>query len=754
MNFYSGSVSTPANDAGQERMADKTTLTVTPVILCGGAGSRLWPMSREDKPKQFHALVNDRSLLVNTIERMVPLVPGVQFRPVHVIGSSALGEALEREVSRAPVEPGMLVLEPCIRDTAAAIAAATSTITDADPDELVIVLPSDARIDDIAGFQRTVAAAARVARESDAIMTIGITPSRAETQYGYIEKGDALGEGFRVTRFREKPDHQTAEHYLSSGQFLWNAGIFVFRAGRLAADYERLQPEIWACATRAVEQGEREGKVLRLDPEAFAASPKLSIDYAIIEDAGNIGVVPAGFDWDDLGSWAQLYEGAEKDEAGNAMSGDVIAVDAHNNLVRARGSTVAIAGAQDLVVVAEDNKILVTRRDTTHLVKNVTQAFKARGDDTHPSTVKSWLFNTALPYWAEHGIDYRHGGVHEALNFDGSPAGYPFKRLRVLARQMYCFSHAKIIGWEGDADGILKHCFDTLTTTGWHPDGGWIHLYNTDGSIRDETRDTYDHCFVLFGLAWLFRATGWEEAKEWGDWTLDYMDRHLADHAHGGYYESVDRKLPRRANPHMHFLEAMLAWYEATGDEKYLDRAQAMVMLFDRHFFDKSTGTLSEFFKADWSISRESPVETRIEPGHHYEWAWLLTRYLDYRDTPKVMPKARQLFAAAATFGHHAYTGAATDGLQPDGSAVEERARLWPQTEALKASLVFEKHGIGSAAGLRRRIFDVLFSYYLNGPVSGGWYDAIDSDGCVVAPDMPSSSFYHVFCALAEYAGE
>jgi mannose-1-phosphate guanylyltransferase/mannose-6-phosphate isomerase len=738
--------------AGMETGIVAGGVTVTPVILCGGAGSRLWPMSREDKPKQFHALVNDRSLLVNTIERMVPAVPDISFRPVHVIGSAALGEALEKEVARAPVRPEILVLEPCIRDTAAAIAAAVVPIAAANRDELVIVLPSDARIDDVAGFQKTVAAAARLARETDAIMTIGITPTRAETQYGYIETGEPLSDGFRVTRFREKPDHETAEHYLKSGNFLWNAGIFVFRAGRLADDYARLQPQIWECARKAVGEGERINGRLILEPEAFAASPKLSIDYAIIEKAGNIGVVPAGFDWDDLGSWAQLYEGAAKDDHGNAVSGDVIAIDADKNLVRARGATVAIAGVEDLVVVAEDNKILVTRRDRTHLVKNVTQAFKARGDDTHPSTVRSWLFETALPFWAEHGIDREHGGVHEALNFDGTPAPHPFKRLRVLARQIYCFSHAKLMGWQGDVDTILDHCFHTLTTTGWHRDGGWIHLFNPDGSVRDETRDTYDHCFVLFGLAWYYRATGRAEAREWANWTIDYMDRCLADHAWGGYYESHDRQLPRRANPHMHFLEAMLAWYEATGEEQFLDRAQAMVMLFDRHFHDPATGTLSEYFGADWSRLHATEEERRIEPGHHYEWAWLLTRYSDHRDLPSVGAKARQLFATAATFGHHPATGAAADGMRPDGSKVEPNARLWPQTEALKVALAFEKHGLASAAALRRRIFDVLFAHYLNGPVPGGWYDAIDDEGHVTAADMPSSSFYHVFCALAEYA--
>lgn len=739
--------------SGLEAGTTADAVTVTPVILCGGAGSRLWPMSREDKPKQFHALVNDRSLLVNTIERMVPSVPDIAFRPVHVIGSAALGAALEKEVARAPVLPEVLVLEPCIRDTAAAIAAAVAPIAATDPDELVIVLPSDARIDDVAGFQKTVAAAARLARETDAIMTIGIAPTRAETQYGYIEKGEPMGDGHRVLRFREKPDHATAERYLESGNFLWNAGIFVFRAGRLADDYRRMQPEIWQCALDAVGKARREGAGLYLDNDAFSASPKLSIDYAIIEKAGNIGVVPALFDWDDLGSWAQLYEGAAKDDRANAVSGDVIPIEASGNLVRARGATVAIAGVDNLVVVAEDNKVLVTRRDRTHLVKNVTQTFKARGDDTHPSTVKSWLFETALPFWAENGIDRVHGGVHEALNYDGTPAPLPTKRLRVLARQIYCFSHAKLMGWQGDADDILDHCFETLTTTGWHADGGWIHLFNADGSVCDETRDTYDHCFVLFGLAWLYRATGRGDARDWADRTIDYMDRHLADHAHGGYYETADRTLPRRANPHMHFLEAMLAWYEATGEEVFLDRAQAMVMLFDRHFFDAATGTLSEFFDADWSRLQSTAEERRIEPGHHYEWAWLLTRYLDYRQTPPVGAKARQLFATAATFGHHPATGAAADGMQPDGSNVEPNARLWPQTEALKVSLALEKHGIASAAALRRRMFDVLFAHYLNGPVPGGWFDAIDDDGHVNSANIPSSSFYHVFCALAEYAG-
>lgn len=369
------------------------------------------------------------------------------------------------------------------------------------------------------------------------------------------------------------------------------------------------------------------------------------------------------------------------------------------------------------------------------------------------AAAKRWLVETAFPYWAANGIDYAHGGVHEALLFDGNPSPHPAKRLRVLARQIYCFSQAKLLGWQGDADGILRHCLDTLTATGWHAGGGWIHLFNPDGSVRDAKRDTYDQCFVLFGLASLHRATGWPEAREWADRTLDFMYEALADHAHGGFFEDDARSLPRRANPHMHFLEAMLAWHEATGEEHFLDRAQAVTRLFERHFFDAGNSTLSEYFDADWTPRRADAGDRRVEPGHHYEWAWLLDRFCRYRPAASVEAKARQLFAIAATFGHHHATGAAANGMQPDGSYVEPTARLWPQTEALKAALAFERKGPVVASDLRRRMVAVLFTHYLDGPVAGGWHDAIDAQGRVTAPDMPSSSFYHVVCALAEYIG-
>jgi mannose-1-phosphate guanylyltransferase/mannose-6-phosphate isomerase len=732
-------------------------LSITPVILCGGAGSRLWPMSRDEKPKQFHALFNDRSLLTNTASRIpVGIHNGLAVAPPIVLGNAQLEQMFHGALKEFETQPSNILLEPSVRDTAAAIAAVTAFVAARDKDQLVVVLPSDARIDNHEVFLDAIAKAARTASKTDAIMTLGIAPSRPETQYGYIQQGEAFEEGFRVEKFREKPDYTTAQKYVAEGNFLWNAGMFLVRVGRMVEEFERLQPEIWEKAKNAVELAETDGPFVFLDHDNFNIAPKLSMDYAIMEKADNIGVIPASFDWDDLGSWTQLYEAASKDGDGNALYGDVINIEAKNNYVRADDALVAIAGVEGLTVIAEDNKVLVARTEKAHLVKDVTTVFKAdyaytRKRHWPKKEIQQWLFEKALPLWAEKGIDYENGGVHEALTFDAEPAPHMQKRLRVIARQIYCFSHASLLGWKGDSDKILRHCFDTLINTGWHEDGGFIHLYNPDGTVLDDTRDTYDQCFVLLGLSWLYRAKAWPEAREWADKTLAYMDNQLADTVNGGYFEDSKGSLPRRANPHMHFLEAMLGWYDATGDKRFLDRAQAMVQLFERYYYDRISGTVTERFNNDWSAIAKGDADLSVEPGHSYEWAWLLMRYNSHRSTPRLEAKARAIYAAARAFGHHEQTGAAADYMQPDGTGVSDNARCWPQTEALKAAIIFEKNGLSVAASHRKMMLDVLLTRYLNGPIDGGWYDAINTEGRVTAPDMPSSTFYHVFCALAEH---
>jgi mannose-1-phosphate guanylyltransferase len=372
------------------------------------------------------------------------------------------------------------MLEPLIRDTAAAIAAAIADLAESDPQRMVLVLPSDHQISDARAFFEVIRTGADALAERGGIMTIGITPTRPETQYGYIERGEGDGPVYDVTRFREKPDLETAETFLQSGRFFWNGGIFMFRAGEMAAELARQQPEVWTQAKRAVDQAVIDGKCCRLDAEAFAASPKISIDYAVMENAPTIGVVAASFDWNDLGSWNQLHDGSPLDEAGNARFGDVLTIDVKNSYLRSEDRLLAVAGLENIIVVSQPDALLIVHRDKSHLVKDIANEVKQSGEwpplaVAHsgrpvPSqrVIRKWLFDTALPLWAGAGVDRVHGGVHEALNHDGSPADHGYKRLRVLARQIYCFAYARLLGWEGGPPDLLEHCFDTLVETGWH----------------------------------------------------------------------------------------------------------------------------------------------------------------------------------------------------------------------------------------------------------------------------------------------
>lgn len=735
-------------------------LAVTPVILCGGAGSRLWPMSRDSKPKQFHRFLNDKTLLTNTLERVGHKGEGLVYLPTRIVGGIGFEALLveQGETSSASVE--RYVLEPAIRDTAAAIAAAIADLAEREPERMVLVLPSDHEIPQNAAFHSIIRQGAEALSVRGGIMTIGITPTRPETQYGYIERGEGEGPVYDVVRFREKPDLATAEGFLRSGRFFWNGGIFMFRAGEMGAEIARQQPEVWARASEALARAEVVGKCHRLDETAFSACPKISIDYAVMENAPRISVVAADFAWNDLGSWNQLHECSLLDENGNARFGEVVTIDVRNSYLRSEDRLLAVAGLEDIIVVSQPDALLIAHRDKSYLVKNITELVKkadwpplavAHSGRSVPSArvIRKWLFEAALPLWAGRGLDLEHGGVHEALNHDGSPADLGYKRLRVLARQIYCFSHASMLGWDGDSDRVLRHCFDTLVTTGWHPEGGWIHLFNPDGTVQDPQRDTYDQCFVLLGLAWLWRAKKWPEAKEWAERTLSFMDEALADPVNGGFFESSNSADLRRANPHMHYLEAMHAWYEATGEQRFLDRAQHSVDLFQSVFFNAGTWSVTEYFSADWSPCKDrSPL---IEPGHHYEWIWLLLRHARLADQPGLREYCRKLYATSHAFGHARGTDAVCDAMAPDGSGMVGTARLWPQTEALKAGLEARTQGLPGDETLFIRMLDVIFNRYLTVPMRGGWYDQLDAAGRVISKNMPTSTFYHVFCALVEY---
>lgn len=342
---------------------------ITPVILCGGSGTRLWPLSRAAQPKQMLALAGPDSLLRQTVARVGD--PQVFAAPV-AVGAAAQADAIAREVEQL----GALILEPAQRNTAPAIALAA---LNAAGDDVLLVLPSDHLIADAEGFREAVRRALPFAREGW-IVTFGMAPDRPETGYGYIRRGAAIGDGvFAAERFVEKPDAETAVRYLADGGYDWNGGIFLLRADVAIEGLRTHAPEILAAAREAFDRAARDG--VRIVPEAaaFRAAPSQSIDYALMEKAGKVAVMPVSIGWSDIGSWDALHDRLPHDEDGNAIAGDVVALDARGCLIRSDGPVIAAIGVNDLVIVATADAVLVVPRDQAQRVKEIVDALGKDG---------------------------------------------------------------------------------------------------------------------------------------------------------------------------------------------------------------------------------------------------------------------------------------------------------------------------------------------------------------------------------------
>jgi mannose-1-phosphate guanylyltransferase/mannose-6-phosphate isomerase len=350
-----------------------------PVLLSGGSGTRLWPLSREAYPKQFLPLAGPETMLQATWSRVAPLA---QARPIVVAGEDhrfLVAEQLRQAGAPAPA----IVLEPAGRNTAPAIAAAAlQALQEGEGgDPLLLVLPSDHVVRDADAFRRAVLAATPAA-DAGALVTFGIVPTAPETGFGYIqaEAGQAdmaARAGVRrVQRFVEKPDAATAERYLAEGGYYWNSGMFLFRASRYLAELGRFRPDILGGARAAFAGARRDGDFIRLDRDAFAATPAESIDYAVMERTDAAMVLPVDIGWNDVGSWSALWDVAVRDADGNARHGDVIVVDSRNSYAYAR-RLVALVGVDDVVVVETDDAVLVARKDKVQQVKEVVAQLKA-----------------------------------------------------------------------------------------------------------------------------------------------------------------------------------------------------------------------------------------------------------------------------------------------------------------------------------------------------------------------------------------
>jgi mannose-1-phosphate guanylyltransferase/mannose-6-phosphate isomerase len=356
---------------------------IHPVLLSGGSGSRLWPMSRDAMPKQFQAIAGGASLIQQSAQRL----SGERFGPLTVIANVEHRFLVAEQLRRADLGVPRIVLEPVGRNTAAAAAAVAVLAVSDDPEALILLAPSDHVITDLDGFSAALDRA--VGPAAGGLMTLfGIQPDGPATGYGYIRTGDPLpghDGAFCVAAFLEKPDLQTAQGLLRAGNTVWNSGIFLLPAARFIAELERFEPAVLAAVRGALAEAAADLDFLRLGP-SFATAPSVSIDYAVMERTESAAVVPASFGWTDVGSWWSLWEIGDKDPSGNVTSGDVLLEDTAGSYVRSAGPLVTTIGVKDLIVVATEDAVLVVPRGRDQDVKTVVERLKRNG---HPAGSQS-----------------------------------------------------------------------------------------------------------------------------------------------------------------------------------------------------------------------------------------------------------------------------------------------------------------------------------------------------------------------------
>ncbi|HRD48453.1 MAG TPA: mannose-1-phosphate guanylyltransferase/mannose-6-phosphate isomerase [Candidatus Contendobacter sp.] len=373
---------------------------IIPIILSGGSGARLWPLSRETYPKQFLPMVDERTMVQNTALR----IAGMSDVTAPMVVCNEDHRFMVAEQLRAVgIHPAAVILEPIGRNTGPAVAVAALHAQNAGADPILLILSADHVIADVEGFRAAVRQVAPHA-EAGRLITFGIVPTAPETGYGYIKAGAALDESgvCAVNRFVEKPDLATAQSYLQSGGYYWNSGMFMFRASVFLAELERLAPAMLAACQQALAAGRADPDFLWLSRSAFTACPKDSIDYAVMEKTDHAVVMPLTVGWNDIGSWSALWEVGERDATGNISRGDVISVDTHDSYVDATSRLVATVGVEHLVVVETSDAVLVATKDRVQEVKAVVDQLKA----------------SRRPEGRNHRKVYRPWGSYDSIDLD------------------------------------------------------------------------------------------------------------------------------------------------------------------------------------------------------------------------------------------------------------------------------------------------------------------------------------------------
>ncbi len=731
-------------------------MNVYPVIMCGGSGTRLWPASRPSRPKQFVPLVGNESLFAQTVNRL----DGIEgYRQLIIVTGSVHARLISPFIRER--ENTVVLLEPEGRDSAPAIAVATQWILNHDPDGIAVVVASDHYIPDTDGFCEAINECA-VAAADGRIVTLGIVPTKPTSAYGYIKPhmaGRAHDKAgvLPVDRFVEKPDEDTAREYIEKG-FLWNSGNFVFSASTMRDELMALHADVMEAGIKAVASANAGEFGHHLD-ESFCTAPKISIDYAVMEKTDKASVLPASLTWSDLGAWDAVQAVSQGDDRGNTIHGDVLVEDTTDSYLSASpGQLLVTIGVQDIAVVTDEDAILVCKLDKAQAVKKIVQQLRDRG---HPQIdirahdkkdllwykdwFNHWLHTAALPLWWSHGADHDGWGFHESCAQSGAATDAD-RRARVQARQVYAFAEAGRMGWPGPWKTAVTQGLRGLDEVFQRPDGLIRSLVSADGAPIDDTAVLYNQAFFLLALASASNLTQDTEERALG--VLGRIETDFT-HKNGGFRETSG--ISFQSNPHMHLLEAALAWIEQSGEQRWRDLAESIADLCVEKFIDSKSGFLREFFDQNWSPAggRDGKV---VEPGHQFEWAWLLVRYARLVDDDRYIETAKRLYHAGNA-GVDTARQVAVDNMDDSLKVVTERARLWPQTERLKAALILSDVSSDRERTIMlndARQAAASLGLYLETPVNGFWWDKMLADGSFIDEPASASSFYHIVVAIGQ----
>ena len=496
-------------------------------VMSGGVGSRLWPLSREDFPKQFHNLSGQGSMLLRTVKRMGARTKAAV--PVYLLASERHADHINQDIAGVDLAGGRPILEPMGRNTASAVVLATEITLREHGDELVLVVPSDHEITTDRDFWNTVETGIGAANAGRIVVFRNTARSPRNRVWLYRSRAGDLSDARRGA-FRGKTERDRQPSNISnSGHFLWNAGIFLFRASVMRDAFKAHAAEIWDKAIIALDQADTNISGTYVPHDLYAAVPSISVDYAIMEHASDIALVPATFRWNDLGSWQSLLEVGSVDGNGNVIVGDVVAIDCEHSYLRSEGRLLSAVGLRDTAVVATADATFVAPVSESQNVRKIVEQLEKTGrletkftpaQDRLPhvgaygNRVRHWLFDETLPLWSTVGVDEQNGGFHEALSFDAIPINKT-KRTRTMARQIYAFAVAHEMGWDGPAQELIDHGIRFITANGRTERGGWVKTFNPDGSVLDPTEDAYDQSCVLLGIGPLAQGRTQGGAGAW-----------------------------------------------------------------------------------------------------------------------------------------------------------------------------------------------------------------------------------------------